>query len=75
MVRTLRWILTNICWAAAMISCWDFLWRQLMMSVPVSVVHSSLVASSLLASSGEFCMYWSHRAVPSNQLQSGVERN
>ena len=56
--------LTNICWAAPMISCCDFLCRQLMMSSPVSVVHSSLVASSLLASSGEFCRYWSHRAVP-----------
>jgi len=40
----------NICWAAVMISCCDFLLRQLMMSFPVSVVHSSLVASSLLAS-------------------------
>ena len=56
--------LTNICWAAPMISCCDFLCRQLMMSSPESVVHSSLVASSLLASSGEFCRYWSHRAVP-----------
>ena len=50
-------LLTNICWAAEMISCWDFLLRQLMMSVPVSVVHSSRVASSLLASWGSFCRY------------------